>query len=196
MSAKPQDLQVWSVEGHVQHLIYSPKGTIEGLMIDSEGAPVQFVVDAHDVAALHSLSSVRPGQLVVIDGTLAPPSPKGDAEHEVYHWEQLVSVDGHDASPPPDRHTLSGTVARLNYARHGAPNGVVLDSGDFIHTKPEGFERLALQVGDAVRAEGPTRPLAGGPAQVMEAHIVNDIRLGDPGHPDAGHPPTEPTHKK
>lgn len=196
MSAKPHEPQVWSVEGHVQHLIYSPKGTIEGLMIDSEGAPAQFVVDAHDVAAIHSLSSLQAGQAVVIEGTVAPPSPKGDAAHEVYHWERLVSVDGHDASEPPPRHTLSGTVARLNYARHGAPNGVVLDTGDFIHTKPDGFDHLGLTVGDAVRAEGPTRPLAGGPAQVMEAHVVNDIRLGGPGHPDAGHLPTERTHKK
>ena len=32
---------------------------------------------------------------------------------------------------------------RLNYAKHGAANGVVLDNGDFVHTRPDGFAALA-----------------------------------------------------
>lgn len=179
MSAKPQEIQVWSVEGQFQHLLYSPKGAVEGLMIDSAGAPVQFVIEGPFPAAFTSLMSLQPGQSVVIEGTVAPPSPKGDAEHEVFHLERLVTVDGR---PAPDAHPvdhITGTIVRFHYARHGVPNGVLLDTGDFIHTKPDGMAQLALNIGDKVRAEGPTRPLATGTGQVMEAHAVKDQRWND-----------------
>ena len=177
MPAKPQDITLWSVEGRFQHLIHSPKGAVEGVMIDSDGAPAQFVVDAHDHAWVTPLSALQAGQALVLEGVLAPPSPKGEPAHEVYQLERLVSVDG---EPLPHAHPadhVSGTVARMNYARHGAPNGVVLDTGDFVHMKPDGFEQLDLKIGDHVRAEGPTRPLAGGGGRVVEAHAVNGRRL-------------------
>jgi hypothetical protein len=177
MSAKPQEVQVWSVEGLFQHLIYSPKGTVEGVMIDSAGAPVQFVIEGPFPAALANLLALQPGQSVVMEGTVAPHSPKGEADHEVFHLERLVSIDGRPAPDAPPLQHITGTVVRFNYARHGSPNGVVLDTGDFIHTKPDGFQRLALKVGDKVRAEGPTRHLSNGHGQVVEAHTINDRRL-------------------
>ncbi|RZJ53569.1 MAG: hypothetical protein EON49_22670 [Acidovorax sp.] len=181
MPAQPHDIDVWSVEGQFQHLIYSPKGTIEGVMIDSEGAPAQFVCDAHDSAAHAALAGLKSGQAVVIEGTVAEPSPKGEAEHEVYQLERVVSVDGKPAAPHHHPGHVAGTVARLNYARHGEPNGVVLDTGDFIHTKPDGLKHLGLKVGDKVKAEGDVRPLATGGGQVVQARTVNGKPVG-PGH--------------
>lgn len=175
------EIDVWSVEGQFLHLIYSPKGTIEGLMIDSDGAPAQFVCDAHDSGAWTGLAALKAGQAVVLEGTVAKPSPKGEPDHEVYQLERLVSVDGKPVAPQPGAVQLTGTVVHLNYARHGEANGVVLDSGDFIHTKPDGLKRLGLKVGDKVKAEGDIRPLATGGAHVMEAGKVNGKPVG-PAH--------------
>ncbi len=110
---------------------------------------------------------------MVLEGTVAEPSPKGKPPHEVYQLERLVSVDGKPAAPAHEPAEVSGTVVRFNYARHGAPNGVVLDTGDFVHTKPDGLERLGLKVGDAVKAEGDVRTLAAGSGRVVEARTVN-----------------------
>ena len=83
-----------------------------------------------------------------------------------------------DAGP-----AVTGAVARLNYARHGEPNGVVLGTGDFVHLEPDGMRRLGLQVGDAVTATGEAKPMARG-GRVVEAETVNGVRLkgGPKGH--------------
>ena len=53
----------------------------------------------------------------------------------------------------------------------------MLDNGDFVHTRPQGFARLNLKVGDRVQAEGRVRPLATGEGRVVEAARVNDVDL-------------------
>ena len=64
-------------------------------------------------------------------------------------------------------------MARLNFTRHGEPNGVVLDTGDFVHLKPHGLRAAGLGVGDRVTAAGPAKPLAGGAGRAVEAEEVN-----------------------
>lgn len=169
-----QDLDVWAVEGRFQHLIYSPRGEIEGLLIDTDGVPTQFVTDPRDPATARLLSGLRPGQRLVLEGSEPPPSHHGDAAHSVYGFERLASVDG---KPPEARADVdakvNGIVVRFNYARHGTANGVILDNGDFVHTRPDGLAQLGLKVGDRVRAEGAVRPLADGNGRVIEARTVN-----------------------
>ena len=75
---------------------------------------------------------------------------------------------------------------RLNFARHGEANGVVLDSGHFIHTKPDGMAKLKLEVGDRVEADGEARPLSTGTGQVVEASVVNGKPVGKPKPPKHG----------
>jgi hypothetical protein len=111
--------------------------------------------------------------LLRLEGTEEGPSPKGEAGHTVYRFERLASIDGEAPRHAQLDERIDGTVVRLNYARHGEPNGVVLDTGDFIHTKPDGFARLGLKVGDKVRAEGRAQPLATGEGRVVEAVRVN-----------------------
>lgn len=172
-------VDVWSVEGQFSHLIFSPKGTFEGVLIDTDGVPTQFVFDRHQEAEAAVFANLRPGQTLVIEGIEAGPSPKGEAGHTVYQFERLATVDGAAVAPVlPDGHT-DGVVVRLNYARHGEPNGVVLDTGDFVHTKPDGFARLKLKVGDAVRAEGRAVPLVTGKGRVIEAVLVNGRPVGE-----------------
>ncbi|MET3497233.1 hypothetical protein [Variovorax boronicumulans] len=177
----PQEtIDIWSVEGRFQHLVYSPKGGIEGVLIDTDGIATQFVFDRHDEAAAAAFAGLRPGQALVIEGAEQGPSPKGtdrDAAHTVYQFERLVSVDGLAPADTPAGQQIAGTVVRLNYARHGEANGVVLDTGDFVHTKPDGFVRLGLKVGDKVLAEGRTQALSTGGGRVVEAVRVNGRRV-------------------
>ena len=79
-----QDIDIWSVEGRFQQLVFSPKGAIEGFLIDTDGVPTQFVCDSQDPVAAGHLAGLRDGQALVVEGTEAGPSPKGDAEHTVY----------------------------------------------------------------------------------------------------------------
>lgn len=167
-------LDVWAVEGRFQHLVYSPRGGIEGVLIDTDGVPTQFVFERHDEGAASAFADLQVGQVLVIEGTEEGPSPKGDAAHTVYRFERLASVDGESpghAAGEDER--IEGTVVRLNYARHGEANGVVLDTGDFVHTRPDGFARLGLKVGDRVRAEGRAQALATGKGCVVDAERVN-----------------------
>ena len=151
--------QHWQLEGTLAQLIYSPRGTIEGLLLDVDGAVAQFVVDKHDT---HLPQHLKAGQPLTLIGTLRKPSPKGEAEHEVYDLVEIVGNE-HEAEKE-----LSGKVARLNYAKHGEPNGVVLESGDFIHTKPDGLRKLGWKVGDAIKAKGRVQALATGAGYVLE----------------------------
>lgn len=176
--AKTHDTQTWSIEGRFQHLIYSPRGTIEGLLTDTDGAITQFVVDTQDGGSPDRLAALQPGQTVVVEGLVQPPSPKGESAHLVYRFQRLASVDGKDAGEPQETGEASGKVARLNYARHGEPNGFVLDSGEFIHTRPDGFKALDLKIGDKVVAQGPSRPLVQGKGRVIEAQSVNGTFIG------------------
>lgn len=50
--------------------------------------------------------------------------------------------------------TWSGTVAGINFALHGEPNGVILDSGEFVHLKPPAAKQAGLSLGDAVSVTG------------------------------------------
>ncbi len=172
-------LDVWSVEGRFQQLIYSPRGSIEGVLIDTDGVPTQFVFDRHDEGAARAFEGLKVGQALVIEGIEAGPSPKAESEHTVYRFERLASVDGEPPRRARAEERIEGTVVRFNYARHGEANGVVLDTGDFIHMKPDGHAKLALKVGDRVRAEGRTQPLATGQGRVVEAVRVNAQALRD-----------------
>ena len=175
------EIDVWSVEGRFQHLIYSPKGAIEGVLIDTDGVSTQFVTEPQDPLVVELLAGLLPGQTVVIEGTEAQASPKGDASHTVYRFERLASIDGHAPKKPASGEGTRGKVVRFNYAKHGEANGVVLDNGDFVHTRPDGLHALGLKIGDTVEAEGAARPMVAGAGRVIEAHHVNGQSVG-PAH--------------
>jgi hypothetical protein len=168
-----QATDIWSVKGRFQHLVYSPKGAIEGLIIDTDGVPTQYVTEPHDSAVQTLLSGLSLGQVLVLEGTEAGPSPKGEPQHTVYHLERIASVDGRTPMPQRPHVITEGKIVRFNYARHGEPNGVVLDNGDFVHTRPDGMAELGLRIGDAVAAEGEARLLTTGHGRVVEAIRVN-----------------------
>jgi hypothetical protein len=54
-----------------------------------------------------------------------------------------------DAEP-----AVHGVVASIHYTKHGHRNGVILESGEFIHTRPPAMQKLQLEVGSKVSAHG------------------------------------------
>lgn len=173
-------IDIWAVEGRFEHLIYSPHGSYEGVLIDTDGVLTQFAFGKHDNAATAAFAHLKPGQRVTVEGSERPAPPKGEAGHVVYDFHRLSHVDGKPLAPLHNDAPVEGRVLRINYTKHGDPNGVVLDTGDFVHLKPEGFAHLDLQLGDSVRAEGLSQPLPDGRGRVIEAHTVNGKPLPAP----------------
>jgi len=164
------------IEGSFERIIFSPDGAVEGALIEIHGTTAQLVVDKHDEATGAQLRAIRARQKIVALASLSEPSDKGPSDHPVYTLSKLRSVDGAKpvrAAAAPLKAGYVGSVAAFNYAKHGEKNGVVLDTGDFIHLKPEGFAKLGLKVGDRVEADGDAWPLSTGRGYVVEASTVN-----------------------
>ena len=175
MSPKQDEL----VSGKFQCLVFSPKGSVEGVLLDVEGEVAQIVFERGDEAAPLAFETLKKGHDVVVRAMRQGKSPKGESPHDVLACVRLVSIDGRKPAKTKavKAAAFSGTVMRFNFARHGEANGVVLDSGDFIHTKPPGLGPLKLSVGSKVRADGPSRPLRVGGGMVVEAAWVNGKRI-------------------
>ena len=171
-----------SMEAEFRYPLYSPRGGVEGALLLADEEHIQLVFEPHDEAGPALFGGLRTGTRVRVEARPEPASDRhGQPAHRVYRFERLVSVEGRavdDVAPAPARAPYSGIVVRLNFARHGEPNGYVLDSGDFIHTRPEGMAQLQLGVGDRVEADGEARPLARGSGVVVEASVVNGRAIG------------------
>jgi hypothetical protein len=161
--------------GALQDFNLSPKGGIEGFVLHLEGQTVQVNVTP-DVG----FAVVRGiGQNVEATVEAEPATAKSSkGEHPVYNLVTLHGADGKvlifSRNDDGDVATVQGVVKKINYTRHGEANGVVLESGDFVHLKPAGMKRVALKIGDQVTAQGPSALMPLG-QQVIEAKTVNGI---------------------
>jgi hypothetical protein len=164
-----------SLEGSFQYLIYAPKGEIEGVLLHCGDKPLQLVIDKHDVEAAEAFDGVTRGQSIKVRATKSRPSPKGESSHAVFDFVLLESVDGMKPAKrkPSPGAAYQGKVVRFNFAKHGEANGVVLDTGDFIHTKPDGMKLLRLRIGANVEAEGDAQRLADDSGWAVDATSVN-----------------------
>jgi hypothetical protein len=163
--------------GLLQDFNFSPKGGVEGFLLHADGQTVQINVTP-DVG----FAVVR-GIGQTVEATVEPDHEAGKhakGDHPVYHLVMLTGTEGkvliHSGAGNAETVTVQGVVKRINYAPHGAANGVVLESGDFIHMKPEGMKKIDLKAGDQVTAEGQggTMPLG---QQVVEARTVNGTSI-------------------
>ena len=163
------------VEGVFQNVIYSPKGEIEGVLLHVEGAPLHVAIDKHLVDAAAAFDGLTHGLSVKLEATPRALSSKGEPEHPVYNFGRVLKIDG--SAPAKQKiktgPAYQGTVVRFNYALHGEANGVVLDSGDFIHTRPDGFKKLGLQIGSKVQADGNAHRTVDNSGWAVEATTVN-----------------------
>jgi len=176
---KPNKQENETLQGVVREYNFSPKGGVEGMLLQEGERLVQvnFPPEMGMVVAWAVAAGSR------VEATIEPDAgtdkhPPGD--HPVYRLVSLKEVNG----PPFDVESLDenapahvdGVVRRLNYANYGEANGVVLDSGDFVHLKPDGMKRAGLSVGQRVAADGKARPMVMG-GRVIEADAVNGIHL-------------------
>ena len=161
----------------LQEFNLSPRGGIEGFLLHSDGQTVQVNVSPDIGFAVVRGIGQHVEATVEADAETAK---HGKGDHPVYSLVTLTGADGktliHSGGSDADMITVQGVVKRINYSRHGAANGVVLDSGDFIHLKPEGMKKLELKVDDQVTAEGTASLMPLG-QQVVEAKTVNGTAL-------------------
>lgn len=71
------------------------------------------------------------------------------ADSEGYAVESLSEDEGNV--------TGNGVVSTIHFARHGQQNGVVFESGEFVHMRPHGMQRLQLVISGKVTAIGAVR---------------------------------------
>jgi hypothetical protein len=166
------------ISGICQQLLFSPKGAIEGALVKIKGAVVQVTVPAASASAL--ANATGPGKRLRVLA-VADNSPKtADGHHPVYLFESFADATGlaiELAAVEPDNTTIKGTVAAMHFAKHGQPNGVILETGEFIHLRPLGMVQAGLAIGSKVNALGTVRMTVLG-TRLLEARQVNRIELG------------------
>ena len=165
-----------NIEGTLAQFNYSPKGGYEALIVTTKKGPVQVNFEPDQAGVL--AATLKTGGKVSFK--TGPAHEKDDAVHPVC---QLISVKvrGKTLKLEP-KIQVTGNVERLNYALHGEVNGVVLDTGDFVHLKPHGARALSLAVGDKLQADGRTQPMLFGEHRAMEAETANGIDLSQLKH--------------
>ncbi len=178
--AKVAEVDVEILNGIIQHYNFSPKGGVEGLLLQDGDRTVQVNVPPEAWVAIASAAVV--GQAVQVSVIPEPESgkhPRG--EHPVYRFISLQPASGPrspgNGSVVEGDVKVEGIVSRFNYAKHGEANGVVLQNGDFLHLKPDGMKQAGLSLGESVAAQGTARPMLLG-HRVIEAEVVNGVELG------------------
>jgi hypothetical protein len=169
----PHDHKSEILRGRLQRLLFSPKGAIEGLLLTIASKTVQVSLDPGNADAAALADSV--GQSIEITATADRSAKTRKGAHPVFELDGITTLAG-KAFAAGDAAPVSGVVADIHYARHGEPNGVILQSGEFIHTRPPGMKKLKLQVGSTVVAHGPVRTTVLGTA-LVEAREVNRMTL-------------------
>jgi hypothetical protein len=162
-----------SLSGQLQQLLFSPRGEIEGLLLTVDSKPIQVSMKPGSADA-NTLNGAIGKPIEVTASADHSPKTKGGA-HPVYQLDRITRIAG-KACPSNRPQPISGVVAKLHYAKHGEPNGVILESGEFIHIRPAGMRKLKLAAGSKVVAQGETRTTVLGTA-LIEAHEVNRVIL-------------------
>lgn len=140
-----------------KHVVFCRYGRVEGMVVHVDGAPAQVVLAEDDEAAAALVAALREGQVLSLDVRTTQSEKQHAAVHPVWALRKILKVDG--AAPTAPRPVeaaplCSGKVVRLNFSRHGEPDGYVLDTGHFVHVEPDGFAKLGLGIGDRVEADG------------------------------------------
>jgi hypothetical protein len=169
----PHNDNIESLSGHLQRLLFSPKGEIEGLLLDVDSKIIQVSMEPRSTDA-NVLNDSVGKPIEVAASADHSPKTKGGA-HPVYQLDRIRKLGG-KAFNAERSQPISGVVASIHYAKHGEPNGVILESGEFIHTRPHGMKELKLKVGSKVIANGNIRTTVLG-TTLVEAHEVNRVSI-------------------
>lgn len=165
------------IRGVCQQLLFSPKGDIEGALVMVRGKVLQVSVSPAQGAVLLRASGVGRPLRVLAERDRSPKTTRGT--HKVFKFASLADAEGKPTRHPKaeDEHTtIKGVVQFWHYARHGETNGVILETGEFIHLRPRGMAVAGLDIGCQVTATGALRMTALG-TRMLEARRVNQVEL-------------------
>ena len=154
MPKKEKQSSPLKLRGKVLAFNISPKGHIEGALVETSEGRAQVNFPKHNAESLSQ--STRPGAKIELEVK----RETDEGEHPVF-------------TAQADHGEFSGTVVRLNYALHGEVNGYHFDDGTFAHVKPEGARKYKLRVGDKVKAVGQRRP--GVDAAVLDVRSLEKL---------------------
>ncbi len=94
------------------------------MTVDSRVIQVSLELGIADVEALNQAI----GQPIEVKAS-ADHSPKTKhGAHPVYQLEKLTKLRGKAVKSSGDAQPVRGIVSKVHYAKHGEPNGVILDS--------------------------------------------------------------------
>lgn len=172
-----------TLEGVVEYLNFSPKGSYEALLLKTGKQRVQ--INFPPEFSEQFAKSVRNGDRVTAEVEDYDDARQG--QHPVYWLLSLVGQKGVQIGSVAGS-AIKGKVDRINFAKHGEPNGALLDSGHFVHLKPGGARAIDLKLGQTLEVQGRSKPSAHSPYQVVEADVVNGIDLS---HGKRRHRPVE-----
>jgi hypothetical protein len=170
----PHDQKPETLSGRLQQLLFSPKGGIEGLLLSVKSKTIQVSMkqEAVHATALHQAV----GKSIVLKASRDHSQKAKHGAHPVYKLHALTKLAGAVAPSGDGTPAVHGVVAAIHYSKHGHPNGVILESGEFIHTRPPGMQKLKLKVGSKVTAHGELRMTMLG-TSLIEALEVNRVRI-------------------
>jgi hypothetical protein len=151
MSKKAPPPSSSHLQGKVVAFNISPKGQVEGALVETTTGAVQLNFPKHAAETFARLMHV--GSTVELQADL-----ETDGGHHAVYRAADSDVE------------TDGTIIRLNYALHGEVNGYHLDDGTFIHVTPDGAKKYELRVGERVKVYGPRRQ--GTDAVILEARSV------------------------
>ena len=162
--------------GTCRQLLFSRDGAIEGCLITVKGKTAQVSMTSEEGSLLSQM--IGPGKRMRILATPDLSADAIDAPHPVFCFVALADSQGEPLDMPdiePGASAISGQVSMLTYAQHGQPNGVVLDTGEFIHVGTDAMRTTALRAGSKVRAVGELRRTLLG-SRMLDERLVNGVQ--------------------
>lgn len=175
--------------GVVQAFNLGPRGTAEGLLVQSSGKLLQVNFPPDLGGYVMQVAAV--GDSIGMTAY----TRDGGADHAVFELASLTGARGQvlKVSRPEDARALhvEGKIASLNYGRRGEVNGAILDTGDFVHFGPNAALTLGIAIGQPLTADGMGTPMLLGGHNVVDADSVNGvtIRRGPPPPRPGDRPP-------
>lgn len=170
----PHDTPTQTLSGELQQLLFSPKGAIEGLLMKVDTKSIQVSMEPATAVARTLVEAL--GKPIEVQGSEDHSPKTKHSAHPVYTLSAITRIAGRAFKFNGDSSAINGVVASIHYARHGEPNGVILESGEFIHTRPRGMKKLKLRVGSKVSVHGEVRTTVLG-TPLIEAREVNRVTL-------------------
>jgi len=165
------------IDGICEQFLFSPKGAVEGVLIKVKDATVQVSLSGKSAPVLLREAIVGKPLRVHASRDHSPRTKEG--VHPVYEFEEMADALGHaidSAGTDDESTTIKGVVSTLHFARHGQPNGVILETGEFIHLRPHGMTQTGIAVGSKVNAIGEASMTQLG-TRMLEAQRVNGVEL-------------------